>query len=186
MRVGFRYTTPDGIGYKQGYSTLEVFFSSLNEERGRWLKFLDLRGHVFDNGKMAANAGIGLRRISSSRVWGVNAYYDYRNTKHQHYNQIGTGLEMLGRMWDFRLNGYLPVGDKTSHLRHTHFDKFEGHHIILRSTKNFAMRGANVEMGRHIGSVYIAGGPYYLNGQGTTIWGESCERVLTFSTIMCA
>ncbi len=175
-RVSARYTTPQGIGYNHGYTTLEGFFSPINLCRNAWLPFLDLRGHVFDNGKMAANAGLGVRYLANSRVWGVNSYYDYRNTHRQHYNQVSAGLETLGRMWDFRINGYLPVGWKQSRLYHTKFDLFEGHYMILRSSRNFAMKGANAEAGFHLdcfrqAPLYFAGGPYYLTGKGASTWG---------------
>ncbi|MDE3045922.1 MAG: inverse autotransporter beta domain-containing protein [Verrucomicrobiota bacterium] len=60
--------------------------------------FLDARGHVFDNGKWAANAGVGLRTLKGTRAYGINAYYDYRNTGRFHSNQIGAGLESLGEL----------------------------------------------------------------------------------------
>ncbi len=175
-RVSARYTTPQGIGYNHGYTTLEGFFSPINLCRDAWLPFLDLRGHVFDNGKMAANAGLGVRYLANSRVWGVNSYYDYRNTHRQHYNQVAAGLETLGKIWDFRINGYLPVGWKQSRLYHTKFDLFEGHYMILRSSRNFAMKGANAEAGFHLdcfrqAPLYFAGGPYYLTGKGASTWG---------------
>ena len=97
MRVTARHIEPNGIGYNQGYTTLEGFFSS-DPWGGAWYPFLDLRGHAFNNGKLAANAGIGVRYLSGSRIWGGNFYYDYRNTKHQHYNQVALGLEALGQV----------------------------------------------------------------------------------------
>ena len=121
MYVGARYTTPKGIGYHNGYTTLEGFLLS-NFLRNTWLPFLDVRGHVFDNGKLAANAGLGLRYLACSRFWGVNVYYDYRNSSHEHYNQVAAGFETLGKIWDFRINGYLPVGEKRSHRFHNSAD----------------------------------------------------------------
>src|SRR5579863_10638411 len=173
MRAHVRYTTPKGIGYNTGYATVEGFFApSINT----WLPFVDLRGHVFDDGKFAANAGLGLRYLSTSRVWGVNAYYDYRNTKHRHYNQVAAGLESLGTIWDFRINGYLPVGKTHSHFFHNRFSHFKGHQLILRSSQDFAMKGVNAEAGIHVdhyknAPLYFAAGPYYLTGSGKSTWG---------------
>lgn len=174
MRVSARYTSPRGIGYKPGYSTLEGFFSKIYQ--GQWVPFLDLRGHLFDNGKFAANAGLGIRYLSHSRAWGINAYYDYRNTEHQQYNQVGVGLETLGKVWDVRLNGYLPVGTTQSSIRHIRFDEFKGHYIFLRSVRDFALKGMNLEVGAHVdhfknAPLYFAAGPYYLTGKGATAWG---------------
>ncbi len=175
-RVSARYTTPKGIGYNHGYTTLEGFFSPRSLCRDAWLPFLDVRGHVFDNGKLAANAGLGLRYLRNSRIWGINSYYDYRNTTHQHYNQFSAGLETLGRIWDFRLNGYLPVGWKQSPYYHTQFEAFKGNSLILRSARNFALKGANAEAGFHLdhfkkAPMYFALGPYYLTGKGASTWG---------------
>lgn len=176
MRVVARYTTPQGIGYKHGYATLEGFFAPRNFLGGAWLPFIDVRGHVFDNGKCAANGGIGCRYLSTSRLWGVNSYYDYRNTAHQHYNQVAVGLESLGRVWDFRLNGYLPIGWKQSPSRGFTFGRFQGNTLLIRSTKDFALKGANAEVGAHINHfkkapLYFGAGPYYLTGKGATTWG---------------
>ena len=174
MRVAARHIEPGGIGYNQGYTTLEGFFSPMNPDS--WVPFLDLRGHVFNNGRLAANAGVGVRYIACSRVWGVNTYYDYRRTNRQHYNQIAAGLESLGRVWDFRINGYLPVGKKTSAFWGSHFDHFQKHYAFLSGKKEFALKGGNAEAAAHINiakniDLTAAAGPYYLTGQGKTAWG---------------
>ena len=183
MRVVARHIEANGIGYNQGYTTLEGFFSPLKPLGNTWVPFLDLRGHAFNNGKLAANAGLGLRYIGNSRVWGINAYYDYRNTTRQHYNQVAMGLETLGRVWDFRLNGYLPVGDKTSRFYDTKFSAFSGNQLILSRKRQFAMKGANAEAGLHVDTIkhvpfYFAAGPYYLEGQGKVAWGGELRAVI--------
>jgi hypothetical protein len=185
MRASARYTTPKGIGYNDGYTTLEGFFSSNPCDYDSWLPFLDLRGHVFDNGKLAANAGLGLRYLSKSRVWGGNVYYDYRNTKRQHYNQAAAGFESLGRVWDFRINGYLPVGWKQSPHFHTGFHSFSGNSLLIKYKKDFAMKGANAEAGYHLdyfrqAPLYFAAGPYYLTGKGKTTWGGELRATVEF------
>ena len=86
------------------------------------------------------------------------------------------GLETLGKIWDFRINGYLPVGWKNSALSHTRFDAFKEHSMLLRSSREFALKGTNAEAGLHIdhfknAPFYFAGGPYYLTGTGATTWG---------------
>ena len=177
MRVTARHIESNGIGYNQGYTTLEGFFSPLSPwgDCEQWVPFVDLRGHAFNDGRLAANAGLGLRYITNY-VWGINAYYDYRDTHHQHYNQFAAGLEALGKIWDFRINGYLPLGRRNSKYYHTKFDKFEDHYLYLSRKKEVSMKGANAEVGFHIDHFkdfpfYFAGGPYYLNGTGRTTWG---------------
>ena len=192
-RVTARHIEPNGIGYNQGYTTLEGFFSPIHPfgENNQWLPFLDLRGHVFNSGRLAANAGVGLRYIGQRAVFGINGYYDYRNTKRQHYNQVAAGLEAIGKVWDFRINGYLPVGKKTSRYYHTRFEEFSGHSLILSRKKEFAFRGANAEIGVHIDHFksvpfYFAAGPYYLNGQGKTTWGGQARARIEFWDYFCA
>lgn len=174
IRLSARYTTPEGLGYQTGYTTVEGFFAST--ANAHWLPFLDLRAHVFDDGKLAANTGIGLRYLSCSRTYGLNTYYDYRSSKRYHYNQVALGFETLGRVWDFRLNGYLPVGKKQSRFYHVEFDQFKENFIYVQAKREFALKGANAEVGLHVDSykpipLYFALGPYYLTGKGATTWG---------------
>lgn len=182
-RVGARHIESKGVGYGQGYTTVEGFFSTPKSLDSCLVPFIDLRGHVFNNGKLAANAGLGLRLVNS-RVWGINSYYDYRKTERYHYNQVSVGLESLGKLWDFRINGYLPVGKKESSLYHTKFHEFEGNHMILRSKREFAMKGLNAEAGAHFDlpkgmTCYVAAGPYYFEGEGkNAIGGEARVKVM--------
>lgn len=182
-RITVRHIEANGVGYNQGYSTLEGFFAVPKPWNNAWLPFLDVRGHIFNNGKPAVNAGLGVRYLDS-RIWGVNAFYDYRNTKHQHYNQVSIGFESLGEIWDFRLNGYLPIGDKnSSFIGDAKFDKFEGHYALLSRKYEFAMKGVNAEVGGHVNSfknvpLYFAAGPYWLEGKGKVAWGGEARAVL--------
>lgn len=177
IRVGVRHIEANGIGYNQGYTTVEAFFSPAFSWKGCYFPFLDLRGHIFNNGKPASNLGMGMRYMGSSRIWGMNTYYDYRKTDHQSYHQIALGLESLGEIWDFRINGYLPVGNKTSSLfGNLHFDQFKGHHAYFSRKYEFALKGMSGEVGAHINifknaPLYIALGPYCLQGKGKSFWG---------------
>ena len=121
--------------------------------------------------------------MKGSRIWGMNTYYDYRNSHHQHYNQVALGLECLGKIWDFRLNGYLPVGDKTSSSYAWDFDKYVGYNIVLKGKRECAMKGLSSEAGFHIDHfkkfpIYFAAGPYYLEGRGKNVWGGQLRGVL--------
>lgn len=163
--VNLRHIEANGIGYKHGYSTLEFLFANMQNEL---IPFLDLRGHVFNNGKYAANVGFGFRRFGkeSSRANGANIFYDYRREKKHNFQQIGVGLESLGAIWDFRANGYIPVGSSKSHFSDAKFYEFEGHEIIVQRKKNIAMYGVDGEVGAHLYrwhsiDLYTGVGPYY-------------------------
>jgi len=177
FRVTMKHIEGGGIGYNQGYSTLEGFFSM---NKYRIVPFIDVRGHVFNDGKYAANAGLGIRGLLQHVAVGLNTYYDYRNTHHQHYNQIGVGLEALSAKWEGRINGYLPIGRKKSNpfdkrITETSssitsisgtpsFGSFSGNNMILSGVTQttttttttrkkerieFAMKGVDAEVGYH-------------------------------------
>jgi hypothetical protein len=174
MRISARHIEGKGIGYDQGYSTLETFLAP-DQETFSVMPFMDLRGHVFDNGKWAANGGLGVRWRWGCRAYGANAYYDYRNSK-KNYNQVGVGLESLGEIWDFRINGYLPIGSKVSRPYRTRFSHFSGNHMILSRKYETAMKGADAEAGGHFYyrdfDFFAGAGPYYFDGEiGPHAWG---------------
>lgn len=182
MHATLRHIEGKGVGYDTGYTTVEAFFAPDTEDRALF-PFVDLRGHLFDNGKFAANAGLGVRQMVGNRVYGGNLYYDYRNTRRSHYNQIGVGFESLGRLWDLRINGYVPVGDKKSRGYHSRFDEFSGHHLYMKRKYEFAMTGLDAEVGFHFGKTknfdfYGALSPYYFSGQlGSAATGARARLV---------
>lgn len=180
-KIELRNIENRGVGYEEGYTTLEWYYMPTC---GNFTPILDIRGHVFNNGKFASNVGVGLRYLNSM-IWGINAYYDFRQTHRTHFNQISVGLEALGRWLDYRINGYFPVGKRHSGYYDTDFDEFKGNNIILRRKKEFAMTGANAEIGVHIldrknVDLYTALGPYYFGGEGKNAWGGEARLAATF------
>lgn len=183
MRISARHIEGNGIGYNQGYTSLDGFFASFDPSDEYWVPFLDVRGHIFNNGKPAANAGVGVRYVDTSRVWGVNAYYDFRKTDRHCYSQTSLGFESLGQFWDFRLNGYLPIGSTKSSFYSAQFARFKEHYLILSRKREFALKGGNAEVGFHVEKIqnisfYFAGGPYYLEGEGKHAWGGEGRAVM--------
>jgi len=189
VRAAVRHIESGGIGYQDGYTTGEIFFSV---DPAKWAvsPFLDVRGHVFDDGKLAANVGVGMRAIWGTRVYGINSYYDYRNTHRFHSNQIGVGLETLGKIFDFRINGYLPLGPKISKPYDPIFGKFSGHYLYVSQKYQSAMKGANAEFGFHFGKsklfdFYAAAGPYYFIGDiAPATWGGKARISGTFKEML--
>ena len=184
-RFNLSHIESKGVGYNQGYSTLSGFFTL---QANSFLSFLDMRAHVFNDGKWASNVGLGTRYLldSSSYMVGVNGYYDYRKTKHLHYNQVGVGFEAFLHSWEFRTNGYLPVGDKSKTLSNTltsvSFKTFSGHDILINEhylkVNEASMRGFNAEVGVHPYhfhsnyDLFLGASGYYFNADnGQTTWG---------------
>lgn len=175
-RITLRHIESGGVGYNTGYTTLETFLS-FDPNSWKIAPFFDGRGHLLDDGTWAANGGIGIRGQLGERIYGMNAYYDYRVTKHRNYNQTSIGFETLGRRFDARINGYLPWGRKISTPYDTKFGYFSGHSLFLSEKIELAMKGVDGEIGFHFGncsawSFQTAAGPYYFRGsEGPNAWG---------------
>lgn len=169
MRASVRHIEAGGIGYNKGYTTLEAFFAA-DPNTSNVMPFADVRAHVFNDGKFAFNGGFGGRTIWGCRAYGLNGYIDYRKTHHTSYAQWGVGLETLGDLWDFRVNGYIPFGRNASDPYDVQFSEFSGHTIYVKRKFEYAMRGIDAEAGFHFGQTsnfdfYAAAGPYYFKGK---------------------
>ncbi len=184
-RTAVRHIEKGGIGYKHGYTTIEGFLAP-DPKNTSLVPFVDARWHIFNNGKMAANAGVGIRKLTNCRAFGLNAYYDYRQTKKMHYNQVSLGLEMLGQNLDCRVNGYIPVGKKISDPYQAQFAGFENHYMLIAQKYQFAMSGVNLELGGYLGnsdfwSFYLAAGPYHFREtSGPKAWGGKARLTCQF------
>jgi hypothetical protein len=178
MNVGVRHNEARGVGYSQGYTTFEGFFTS--DDWGEYaLPFLDLRFHVFNNAKLAGNAGLGFRTLLTSinHYFGMNAYYDVRNIHGLTVNQVGPGLELLGKRMEYRINGYFPVGRKSTHMGHAEFGEFKGNRLILKRRQKVALSGIDGEVGVHflqkssVWDLFAGGTPYFLWRNDQSTWG---------------
>ncbi len=166
-RGSARYIAGGGIGYDQGYTTFDGFFAPEPNEKD-FMPFLDFRGHLFNDTKVATNVGGGFRKIVRSRIYGANIYYDYRRFAALDFNQLGLGLETLGTRWDVRLNGYIPVGEKINTPYSSEFTNFSGNNMVLLEKYRLLMTGANAEVGVHFGKselfdFYACAGAYYFH-----------------------
>jgi hypothetical protein len=161
------------------YSTLEITFAP-DFVPGHFLPMVDLRGHRFDNTKYAANAGLVARYIPDGNapfchILGGNLYYDYRQGSWGGFHQIGAGIEMLGKGWDLRANGYVPLS-VTEHVRECVFDDYIGDYVIIKRKIEFVSYGYNAEFGYWAVQsdsflLYGAASLYYLSGR-------SCQKEL--------
>jgi hypothetical protein len=165
--ISLRHREGKGIGYNEGYSSLDLFFSQTTSSG--LTGFMDLRGHLSNQMHYAANAGLGIREVANSLklVFGLNAFYDFRRTRHTSFHQLGAGMEILGKKWDFRVNGYGPFV-KTKHIL---ADKvfFSNQRFVFLKKYEFAMAGSDASFSRiilkkkYIDLLGTAGG-YYFTG----------------------
>ena len=177
MHVDVRHTESKGVGYKDGYTTLEGF--GIYDHNPYFMPFLDLRGHVFNDGRLAGNIGLGERTVipSINHIFGLYLYYDVRQEDHGlTVNQLSPGIEMLGKRMEYRINAYFPVGDAESHRYQYKFNRFQGNRIIVQNKKKFAMTGVDGEVGAHITQTtrhdfYFGIGPYYFTADPNNAWG---------------
>ncbi|MBX9923410.1 MAG: inverse autotransporter beta domain-containing protein [Rhabdochlamydiaceae bacterium] len=136
-----------GIGYNEGYSSIDGFFTFSNIRN--FHPFFDARAHIFNNGKLAANAGFGVRYQPQSlrAIFGVNGFFDFRRTYSSTFEQVGVGLEALGAKWEGRINGYFPIICRNN-LYGTSFTGFSGHNALFSVKRELAFKGVDASLGR--------------------------------------
>lgn len=191
MQANISHTEGRGIGYWRGYTSLAIFLMPSTFKCRSIYPLLDLRGHGFNDGKIAANGGLGVRILTSNcSAIGANVYFDVRQSHHRGFNQrghvfnqLGAGLEYLSTSWDVRLNYYQPLGKKVIHFRQTIFKDNLGITPIFLRKHQYTIRMANAELGTCTGSgsfcfccldwsSYFAFGPYYLEEKHhSSRWG---------------
>ncbi|MCE5318051.1 MAG: inverse autotransporter beta domain-containing protein, partial [Parachlamydia sp.] len=190
-RLYISHVEGDTVAYRGGYTSLGLFAAPTGWGNGNWKPFLDVRGHVFNNGKTAANLGGGLRYYSSclNSVFGVNSYYDYREGPLSHYHQVGVGLEILGPCLDLRLNGYFPVGNKDGES-HAHKFTFPRGQFATCRQREEALSGFDAEIGKCFNfcfprscrsfCFYAAIGPYFYESRSCAddIWGGQMRFIV--------
>ena len=165
-RATIRHRESEGVGYSTGYTSLDLFFTP------NWVRsfqpYLNLRGHVMNDGKMASNVGLGARFAPIEQfAIGGNFFFDYREVPSLPSYQLGSGIEFLSPYVDLRINGYLPVGSKT-HVGKAKFDRFEGNNIFFKEKAKTSLPTVYGEVGGWIPylpeqfQLYVAAGPYYI------------------------
>ncbi|MEQ9371427.1 MAG: right-handed parallel beta-helix repeat-containing protein [Coleofasciculus chthonoplastes F3-SA18-01] len=181
-RLGIGHTSSGG-GF-DGFTRLEGFVPLL-QTPGKNLTFLE--GRLFldnDDANLGGNLLLGYRTYSanSDRIWGGYMSYDNRHTGHNTFNQLGLGIESLGTVWDFRVNGYLPIGDTRQGIGDAGVRDifFRRNFLILEQGQNkeAAMGGWDAEVGAKLaqigtdGDLRGYGGLYWYDAEGTSeIWG---------------
>jgi hypothetical protein len=177
-RLSVREDVGDGVGYTRGYTYIEGFLP-IYQAPGEFVIFLDARGVNFDEAhRWEWNAGAGARWAApcSNWVYGVNTFFDWRDTGSSVFRQIGAGFEAMGPDVDFRSNFYLPIGGHRHGLDFGN-PQFAGTNILLDHFFENAMRGFDTEVGAPIplldrlGLRGYAGFYHYDNSNAPTING---------------
>jgi hypothetical protein len=186
-----RHIEGKGIGYQKGYTTLQLFNISSQEIKGIY-PYLDWRGHLFNDGKFASNAGLGFRWVNGCRIWGGNVYYDYRKILKKNLNQISLGFENLGMNWDFFANGYLVVGRSYAKTQGIEFGYFDQNSLYYQATCYDGMSGADATVRYHTINnenfdVYLDITPYYYHSSHTdSIFGGKFSASFNLANLFFA
>ncbi|MCX6990210.1 MAG: inverse autotransporter beta domain-containing protein [Chlamydiae bacterium] len=149
FRFSMAHREGKGIGYPQGYTSLDMFFAFSATEKAH--PFFDIRGHMSNDGKPAANIGFGIRYLPdmTNAVFGINAFFDFRQARHSTFEQLGLGLEILGTQWSLHLNGYMPI-IRTDNIVEVSFYKFSGNSALIHLENEVALTGADASLGRSL------------------------------------
>lgn len=122
-----------------------------------------------------ASFGLGYRYLAdNSVIFGAYVLGDYMKTMTDHnLKQIAPGIEILSRSWDFRANGYLPVGEKKwtkegwadqfgdySHISYSGHNQYDAWYVFNEE----AGPGVDAEIGRTLFEVYKVLVKGYVNG----------------------
>jgi len=111
-RPSLRTRVGDGVGYRNGYTSLGLQFP-LRQAPREFLTFGDARMISTFDGRLGGNFGLGHRIYSDDwdRTFGAYLYGDARHTEYSTMTQVSGGIETLGSWWDWRANFYVPVTD---------------------------------------------------------------------------
>ncbi len=178
VHLGLRHIEHQGIGYQTGYTTIQAF-AIPSDPSFSWYPYLDARFHVFNDGYKALNAGLGLRCPKErDRIWGINAYYDFRSTRKKDFNQIAFGFESIGRRWDFFANGYIVAGSSKGSRYKTRFNHFSGYEAYLKADIDYAMSGGDAKIRYHFVEkpgydFFFDIGPYFYRNKESAIGAQA-------------
>lgn len=188
------YTAGQGVDFNRGYTTAGCFVKLNGQNKySVFLPYLDLRGHLVNNGRKGVNVGLGARSLDlfSDKIIGGNLYYDYTHVRGQPFHQLGVGLEFLGPCWDLRTNAYFPLTQ--SHRKTTLYSYVRGEwYKDIRIRK--ALTGFDVELGWTIKEynsfapwgLYLAGGPYYYCAtSGDKCWTVGVDLRVNMQLFAC-
>jgi len=190
-RIGARYSSSGG-GY-DSFSSVEGFLPIRTDDAS--LLFLEGNLRLDSDNLTGMTALLGYRSFDpeSDRVWGGYIGYDNRHTSYSTFHQLGLGFETLGNI-DFRVNGYIPLGQSRNLYRTDGFDMgtqstslyFRKNYLLYDTLRMFgetrfyeaSLGGFDTELGGRLISfgddrgLRAYGGIYHYSGQGISpTWG---------------
>ena len=171
-----------GLGLMHDYGTIGV--RGINEIPGTpFYTLFDASYHYISSNRSGASALLGCRYVAENRrcASGLFLFYDYTEGKVADFNQVGVSAEWFVNCFEFRLNGYFPVGDKTQKGDRVIFDDYDNTgrvipYIVHAYKQEMALSGFDGEVGvrhscRWLASYAGVGPYYYRHSSSFDAWG---------------
>jgi trimeric autotransporter adhesin len=183
--AGVGHTT-SGAGW-DGVTHFEGFIP-LRQTPGQNITFFEPRFLLDNGGNIGGSLLLGHRIYDSqrNRTFGGYVAFDRRETDESSFSQLGLGLESLGEVWDFRINGYIPldnrhlIDESKSDTGYSISTQFERNLLLLSSRREqqvtriyeAGLFGLDAEVGAKLaewadGDLRAFGGAYFYDAAGT-------------------
>lgn len=180
-------------GSKRNLGEADLFIPLMQNETT--LFFGNLRGRFDDDSNREGNFGLGIRHMLKNG-WnlGTYGYWDRRHTDAGNYfSQATVGAEALGRDWDMRINGYLPVGDKAKDLPSISTAALSGASVQVTTSlrEERALKGFDAEVGwrtplfdaESLNQLRLYAGGFYFSDDGLRVSGPRLRAELTVNHV---
>ncbi|MBI2823262.1 MAG: right-handed parallel beta-helix repeat-containing protein [Planctomycetia bacterium] len=158
-----------GLGYTGSYGSIGGLLPITTDMLdGTW--FFDGRGHIaVEQGRFFGNFGIGRRAYFDPflSVLGVSGWYDYDGDQFSgfghSFNQMGVTGEVFNSLFDFRFNGYWPVGNNNYLFSPSTFYQ---HNILAINGIDSALKGFDAKFSFRPGFLGVWNGYFDIGGYG--------------------
>ena len=169
-------------------------FVPLSQTAGDAVTFLEGSLQLND-GDLGLSLNVGYRNydLEDDLINGGYLGVDSRSVESTTFYQVAAGYEHIEKDWELRLNGYLPVGDRTSTIQNIDTDtglqtstSFEGNELVLSAVRERqrilqqenALGGLDLEVGTQIdewfgGELSAFIGAYWLSGSESSLGGQA-------------
>lgn len=182
-------TSTNGFGETVGIHG----FVPLDQIPGEDITFLEGNLQLNDEDpSVSLNLGHRSYDVEHNRIRGGYIGVDGRSTGDSTFFQLASGYERIDGDWEFRINGYLPVGERTNTTRDVNVDTirqtssgFEGNQLVLSAVRDRqrilqqedALGGFDAEIGTELanwdgGELMGYAGGYLLSGEDSSLGGQ--------------
>lgn len=100
-----------GTGGDHAMTQADVLLPILGNTTELW--YGDVQSRYGEGNSWSGSLGTGYRRLINHAIWGGGLFVDRNHSAFgNNFWTLSPSLEKLGEIWDFRVNGYIPVGKK--------------------------------------------------------------------------